>query len=244
MLDENCVVAVSSRKRDLTPARTNSFLQADALAAGVQSRCAWAAVATFRRWCHRPHPFYWSDAAPREIDYAHPGERAIFDEMRSEGLVLFSRDISWSGVEERQIVAVVAAAEGPALVCARSWPPLTGDGMIIRIDLRCRVEDACRLFLSADGIPAARPLVPHTDAGIVAKYRGATAIWRQGIAGDLIQTVYLLRIRRSTGPELVVASDTVTGGRSEVVEHGRVETGRLREWAAEIFGADRLSFAP
>ena len=182
----------------------------------------------------------------REIDYAHPAERAIFrDALEAEGLVLFSRDIGWGGKTERQIVAVVAGKDGPELVCARAFPPTLGEGMITRIDLACPVKAACKRFLSSDGEPSAQRLTPHTDAGIVGSYpEEVTYLWRQGIAGASLQTIYLLRLPSSGGHDLIVASDTVEGGKSTVVEHGRVSTSALLEWASETFEVAGPARAP
>lgn len=173
----------------------------------------------------------------REIDYAHPAERGIFrDDLEAEGLVLFARDIRWGDKDERQVVAVVAGKDGPELVCARAFPPPLGDGMITRIDLACSLKSACKRFLSGESFPWAHRLTPHTDAGIVATYPDeVTYLWRQGIAGEKLQTIYLLRLPSSGGHDLIVASDTVEGGKSTVVEHGRMSTSALLEWADQTF---------
>ena len=182
-------------------------------------------------------------SAPREIDYAHPGERSIFDgELRAEGLVLHSREITWSDKVERQILAVVAGEDGPQLIGARTWPASFGGEVITRIDLNCSVEGACKRFLAADTDPRALTLTPHTDVGILAAYPGRiTYLWRSGIQSDAMHTIYLLRQAGPEGIDLILASDTVRNGKSEVVEHGRVSANRLREWANETF---ELAAAP
>lgn len=175
----------------------------------------------------------------REIDYANLAERAIFrDGLEAEGLVLFDRDIRWGGKTERQVVAVVAGKDGPELVCARAFPPTLGEGMITRIDLACPVKAACKRFLSAESLPSAQRLTPHTDAGIVGSYpEEVTYLWRQGISGETLQTIYLLRVPSEDGHDLIVASDTVEGGKSIVEEHGRVSAKALLEWANATFEA-------
>lgn len=173
----------------------------------------------------------------REIDYGNPAEKAIFEtDLQAEGLVLVAHDIEWGGKVERQIVGVVAGRDGPELVCARAFPSTSGD-MITRVDLSYPVSDACKRFLSSETSPRALSLTPHTDKGIVEAYPGrVTYLWRQGIAGESLHTIYLLRLPSAGGHDLVVASDTVKDGESTVVEHGRVSTTALLEWANETFG--------
>ena len=174
--------------------------------------------------------------AAREFDHGHEGERAILAELDSEGMVLFSRDIEWGNITERQLVAVVAGADGPDLVCASAWPASFGGGMLARIDVRCPVEAACRRFLSGDGEPRARKL-GHTDSGVAAAFDPrTTSIWSSSTASGKIQSIYLLRVPTGSGPSLVVATDVVDRGSSTVRKEGAVLAAKLLEWAGETFG--------
>lgn len=180
----------------------------------------------------------------REFDAADPLEKAILDSAEAEGLVIWSRNADWGDVTERQLVAVVAGPQGPELFCARAWPAALNSGVIVRLDLRCKVEDACRPFLSksADALPRIGDLHSRDSYDVaVAHIVGAQAgcLWR---SADTKSAVFLLRTRAEDGRKnLAVAtaeSTRATGGTKANAElHLTVPVDEFAAWVQATFGA-------